>query len=166
MNIDSPKLIRAIKLSDYGTGTLSTKLQIHPDVLHKIIDSGECTYDLFIKLCKTLNTDLGVAEAESEQDETPQPEVPLQVVPESEEIEEEVIQDEIQPPETPELTQVEILRANNGVIKLRQMVVRDEVSPELLLRAEEAQNAPRQSLTNWLRDRIERYGNSRRNQSS
>lgn len=50
MNINSAKLAQVIKSSQYGTGTLSIRLGVHPDLLQKIIATGNCEEDLFKKL--------------------------------------------------------------------------------------------------------------------
>ena len=58
MQINIADLIAAIKSSEYGTGTLSTRLKIHPNILQKIIATGECENDLFEKMGKVLGREL------------------------------------------------------------------------------------------------------------
>jgi len=61
MQINIADLIVSIKSSKYGTGTLSTRLKIHPDILQKVIATGECEVDLFEKLGEVLGQELSEA---------------------------------------------------------------------------------------------------------
>jgi len=178
MKIDSPKLISAIKKSDYGTGTLSTKLNISPDTLHKVIATGECAQPLFITLCKILDMEIAVIKPQTDEpvQEITEPPAQQEVL---QELEQETENHSDIMPEVDETinetvsftdaerSQADALRATYGVHKLRQMVAKGEADAQLLLFAEQQQESPRVSLTQWLISRINRInGNCKTNQSS
>ena len=73
MRFNTSNLISAIKSSEYGTGTLSTTLSIHPNILQKIIATGECEDTLFEKIERVLGKTLSEIETVAE--------VPVETIP-------------------------------------------------------------------------------------